>query len=138
MTRARTTVGLLLAGLLGLLLASLGVFGSPWPWLVVLGFGAFRAPALGILRANTRREENALLDLMRARALAHSAEADLTRKVAQWETRVEGTLTPTEARELRAAFNAMVLRMAELEAQVSEVAKEQRHRALAAPFTENG
>jgi hypothetical protein len=138
MTRARTTIGLLLAGLLGLIASSSGHFGSPWPWLVVLGFGAFRAPALGILRANTKREEQALLDLTHARHGYHVAGADLTRLKAQWETRIDGTLTPDESRELRAAFNAIVLRMAELEEQVSEVAKEQRTRALAAPFTENG
>lgn len=138
MTRARTSIGLILAGLLGLLLSGLGVFPSPWPWVVVLGFGAFRAPALGILRANTRREEHAMQDLMRARDVAHLAGADLSRKVAKWEQHLDGTLTPAEARELRASHNAVVQRMVELEAQVAEVTKEQRARAFAAPFTENG
>lgn len=138
MTRARTSIGLILAGLLGLLLSGLGVFPSPWPWVVVLGVSAFRAPALGILRANTRREEHAMQDLMRARDVAHLAGADLSRKVAKWEQHLDGTLTPAEARELRASHNAMVQRMVELEAQVAEVAKEQRARAFAVPFTENG
>lgn len=137
MTRARpVTFGLLAAGLLGLILSSFGVFGTPWPWLVVLGFGVFRAPALSLLRANTQRAAEVARDLIRARDVATVAEAELSRRVARWEQHLDGTLTPAEARELRASHNAMVQRMSELEAQVAEVAREQRARALSAPFVE--
>lgn len=136
MHRNSTTTGLLLAGLLGLLLAGFGVFASPWPWVVVLSLGAVRLPLLGLLRANTRQSERAFADLMRARTLSEESGLALQKQVAMWEQRVSGTLTPEEARELRASHNAMVQRMAELEAQVAEAVKEQRARALVAPFAE--
>lgn len=136
MHRNRTTTGLLLAGLLGLLLAGLGVFPSPWPWVVVLGFGALRPLLAGLLRARDRQGERAYIDLGNARALAEDAGIGLRKQVAQWEQRLDGTLSPEESKQVRADFNAMVQRMAELEAQVAEAVKEQRARALAAPFSE--
>lgn len=135
MHRNRTTTGLLLAGLIGLLLAGFGVFPSPWPWVVVLSLGALRLPLLGILRANARQAERAFADLYRARLQSEEAGLGLQKRVAEWEQRLTGTLTPEESRQLRADFNAMVQRMAELERQVSEVAKEQRARALVASFS---
>lgn len=136
MHRNRTTTGLLLAGLLGLLLAGLGVFPSPWPWVVVLSLGALRLPLANLLRARDRQAERAHIDLSNARTLAEDAGVALRKRVAEWEQRLTGTLTPEESRQLRADFNAMVQRMAELERQVSEVAKEQRARALVASFSE--
>lgn len=134
MHRNRTTTGLLLAGLLGLLLAGFGVFASPWPWVVVLGLGVFRAPVLSLLRTRDRQADRAAIDLHEARILAEGAGIDLTKKCAAWEQRISGTLTPEEARQMRADFNAMVLDMVALKAEVEQVAKEQRARALAAPF----
>ena len=136
MHRNGTTTGLLAAGLLGLILAGLGVFPSPWPWVVVLSLGALRPLLAGLLRTRNRESERAYIDLNNARVLAEDAGVGLRKHVAVWEQRISGTLTPEETRQLRADFNAMVQRMAELEAQVAEAVKEQRARALAAPFSE--
>lgn len=123
-------------GLLGLLLSGFGVFPSPWPWVVVLGFGIFSEYLPRILRSGQQRSERVFLDLMQARALAEEAGLSLRKQVATWEQRIDGTLTPEEAREVRASQNRIVQDMAELRALVEEVAKEQRARAFAAPFTE--
>lgn len=136
MHRNRTTTGLLLAGLLGLLLSGLGAFATPWPWVVVLSLGAVRLPLLTVLRDNRAREEEATQGLRHAREANMLATLNLQGLIGRWEERLTGTLTPEESRQLRADFNAMVGRMAELEAQVAEVAKEQRARALVAPFSE--
>lgn len=135
MHRNRTTTGLLLAGLIGLLLAGLGVFASPWPWVVVLSLGALRLPLLGILRANARQAERAFADLYRARLQSEEAGLGLQKRVAEWEQRLTGTLTPEESKQIRIAFNDVVKDMDELKAMVSEVAKEQRARALVASFS---
>lgn len=135
MHRNRTTTGLLLAGLLGLLLAGFGVFASPWPWVVVLGFGSVRLPLLSLLRSRDRQSERAYIDLNNARVLADDVGVGLRKQAAAWEQRISGTLTPEEARQMRADFNAMVLDMGALKAEVEQVAKEQRARSLAAPFS---
>lgn len=135
MHRNRTTTGLLLAGLLGLLLAGFGVFASPWPWVVVLGFGALRPSVARFLALRESDDISRVEDLRDARAALESAGLAHQKRVAEWEQRISGTLTPEEARQIRADFNAMVLDMGALKAEVEQVAKEQRARALAAPFT---
>lgn len=136
MHRNGTTTALLAAGLLGLILAGLGVFPSSWPWVVVLGFGVVRPVASSCVRFLSRDVDERLGDLRTSRRAAEIAHVDLQKAIFRWEQRLDGTLTPDEAKEVRASHNAMVQRMAELEAQVAEAVKEQRARALAAPFSE--
>ena len=73
MHRNRTTTVLLLAGLLGLLLAGLGVFASPWPWVVVLSFGALRPTAARFLSLRELADVSRVEDMRDARAAMESA-----------------------------------------------------------------
>lgn len=138
MHRNRTTTGLLLAGLLGLLLAGFGIFASPWPWVVVLALGAVRSPVARLLAGRRAADAERLEDMRHAREAMDAAGVGLQRQVLKWEERICGTLTPEEAREVRASHNRIVQDMEALRTLVEEVAKEQRARALAAPFSEVG
>lgn len=122
----------LLLGASGLLASGFGLIpGAPaWVWLAVLLAGAF----LPYLRERATDARTRTDELRSARDASDNARQALRERVDVWEKRLEGVLTPEESRRLRADFNAIVLDMQRLRAEVETVAKEQRVREMGANF----
>lgn len=131
-TRESWSAVLMMLGASGLAASGLGLLpGAPgWVWLAVLLAGAF----LPYLRERAADAKERTDDLRTAREALDSAGVLFRMRLDEWGRRLEGVITPEESRRLRADFNAMVLDMQKLSAQVETVAKEQRVREMGENF----
>lgn len=125
----RLSIALVALGVAGLTLFSVAGLGQPWPWVAVAVAGCLLEPVVTLCRAfSMGRDEQRL-----ARELADRASVELNRHT----IRLDGSLTREESVEIRGGWNAMVLRMSELEDKVELVTRELRTREAAVPFEES-